>query len=202
MSEPPMVLTCGVCGHQGEDGTTYNHDCYWVFRERGKMARELKGPAGGARGDATTQSPQSTGSPTPVVAEVRRAPIDVEDELEIERMRLAACTAAALGNTEESAAQRIPRESPYWSASYQDVCNTVDREMALRAELEALRTRLRGLEQQMRKDSQAHLDDAKRLSLRSAPNLAVGREEQLAQVHKWFADELARLLTTPEEPGT
>lgn len=31
-----MVLTCGVCGHRGEDGTTYNHACYLVFRERGR----------------------------------------------------------------------------------------------------------------------------------------------------------------------
>lgn len=29
-----MILTCGTCGHRGEDGKDYNHDCYWVFRER------------------------------------------------------------------------------------------------------------------------------------------------------------------------
>jgi hypothetical protein len=33
-----MVMTCGTCGHQGEDGKDYAHDCYWVFRERGKIA--------------------------------------------------------------------------------------------------------------------------------------------------------------------
>ena len=36
---------------------------------------QLDGPAGGARDDATTPLSQSTGSPAPVVAEVRRAPL-------------------------------------------------------------------------------------------------------------------------------
>lgn len=56
-------------------------------------------------------------------------------ELETERMRLAGCGVAAMSNTEDSRAQRIGRDSPYWSASYGDVCSMVDREMALRAEL-------------------------------------------------------------------
>ena len=33
-----MIMTCGICGHRGEDGTTYRHDCYCVFRERGEAA--------------------------------------------------------------------------------------------------------------------------------------------------------------------
>ena len=52
-------------------------------------------------------------------------------------LKLAACMTAALGNTPEAVAQRIPREHPYWSASYGDVCAAVDREMALRARVEA-----------------------------------------------------------------
>ena len=59
----------------------------------------------------------------------------LEDELETERMRLAACMAAALGNTERTVAERIARDHPYWSASYKAVCDAVDREMALRAAL-------------------------------------------------------------------
>lgn len=66
-------------------------------------------------------------------------------ELETERMRLAVCTAAALGNTPEAVAQRLPREHPYWSASYGDVCAAVDREMALRARLTQLETALGSL---------------------------------------------------------
>jgi predicted HicB family RNase H-like nuclease len=37
-----MTVTCGTCGHQGEDGKDYAHDCYWVFRERGRIASMAK----------------------------------------------------------------------------------------------------------------------------------------------------------------
>jgi hypothetical protein len=60
-------------------------------------------------------------------------------ELETELMRLSACGIAAMSNTPDSVAQRITPDHPYWSASYGDVCNAVDREMALHAELDALR---------------------------------------------------------------
>ena len=57
----------------------------------------------------------------------------IEAELEINRMQVVACGVAALANTRESAKQqRIPRDNPYWSASYSDVCNAVNREMVLR----------------------------------------------------------------------
>ena len=49
--------------------------------------------------------------------------------LERERMRLVACGVAAMQNTRESAKQRIPRDNEYWSASYDDVCRTVDKQM-------------------------------------------------------------------------
>lgn len=62
-------------------------------------------------------------------------------ELERERMRLAACGVAALANTSKIVADRIDKTNPYWSASYGAVCDAVDREMSLRAEV----TRLRGL---------------------------------------------------------
>jgi hypothetical protein len=41
-----MMLTCGTCGHRGEDGKDYRHDCYWVFRERSKNARKVADCAG------------------------------------------------------------------------------------------------------------------------------------------------------------
>lgn len=57
----------------------------------------------------------------------------LKKECEVERMRLAACGVAAMANTEETQAkQRIGRDNPYWSASYGDVCDAVDREMKLR----------------------------------------------------------------------
>ena len=67
----------------------------------------------------------------------------VRDELEVERMRLSACGVAALENTAESAAKRIGPDNPYYSASYSDVCRAVDREMALRAERDALAREVR-----------------------------------------------------------
>jgi len=59
---------------------------------------------------------------------------ELRKELETERMRLAACGVASMSNTTESAkAQRITRDNPYWSASYGDICNMVDREIKLRS---------------------------------------------------------------------
>ena len=57
---------------------------------------------------------------------------ELNNELETLRMQLAACGVAALCNTKSSSIDRIGRDNLYWSASYQDVCNAVDREIALR----------------------------------------------------------------------
>jgi len=59
----------------------------------------------------------------------------LEEDLEAERLRLAGCGVAAMANTPESVANRIGTDSPYYSASYLEVCRAVDREMALREEL-------------------------------------------------------------------
>ena len=59
-------------------------------------------------------------------------------ELETERMRLAACSVIALANTPESAASARGIHPDYRSASCDDVARAVDREIALRAENEAL----------------------------------------------------------------
>jgi hypothetical protein len=61
------------------------------------------------------------------------------DEAEYERMRLAACGIAALGNTEEAVKQRIGRDHQYFSASYDDVCRSVDAEIKYRDEAAALK---------------------------------------------------------------
>ncbi len=55
------------------------------------------------------------------------------------QVQLAGCGVAADQNTEESIKNRITPDNEYYSASYQSVCNAVDREIALRkriAELE------------------------------------------------------------------
>jgi len=64
---------------------------------------------------------------------------ELEQELDRERMRLAACGVAAMANTTTTVAQRIGPDHPYYSASYGDVCRAVDREMDLRAQLTAER---------------------------------------------------------------
>ena len=64
----------------------------------------------------------------------------LRDELERERMRLAACGVAAMANTRETAADARACAPEYRSASFDDVCRIVDSEMSLRdriAELEA-----------------------------------------------------------------
>lgn len=55
------------------------------------------------------------------------------------RMQLVACGVVALSNTPESAASARDMHPEYMSASCADVMRAVDREMALRAELEACR---------------------------------------------------------------
>jgi hypothetical protein len=56
----------------------------------------------------------------------------LRNEAERLRMQLAGCGVAAMGNTTQEVAKRLDRSSPYWSASYGDVCAAVDREMRLR----------------------------------------------------------------------
>lgn len=59
-------------------------------------------------------------------------------KLETERMRLAGCGVAAMGNSPSTVARRIGRDNPYYSASYGDVCAAVDREIAHRERAEGL----------------------------------------------------------------
>jgi cobalamin biosynthesis Mg chelatase CobN len=73
---------------------------------------------------------------TSLVAERDR----LKEELERERLRLAACGVVAMSNTRETAKENRQVSDEYRSASFDDVCAAVDREMALRervAELEA-----------------------------------------------------------------
>jgi regulator of replication initiation timing len=60
-------------------------------------------------------------------------------EVERLRMQLAACGVVAMSNTPESAAKARDMHPDYMSASCQDVMRVVDREMALRAEVDAMR---------------------------------------------------------------
>ena len=102
----------------GPSGTTLNP--HWSYRSV---------PAGAESGTYVLA--------TEAVAEIAA----LREELETERMRLAACGVVAMANTIESAAKtRIPKDNPYYSASLGDVEAVVDREMALREQLSAEQT--------------------------------------------------------------
>ncbi len=69
---------------------------------------------------------------------------------ELQALRLAAVSAAALANTRATAAaQRIGRDHPYWTAAYQDVVGAVEREMDLRERLGLAAERVAALEGQL-----------------------------------------------------
>ena len=62
----------------------------------------------------------------------------LREELERERVRLAACGVAAMQNTKNSIKERIDSDNKYCSQSYIDVCTAVDREIAIREKLARL----------------------------------------------------------------
>lgn len=63
---------------------------------------------------------------------------ELTDENEKLRMQLVACAVAANANTHECAAKMRDIHDDYKSASWQSVCDAVDREMALREQCEKL----------------------------------------------------------------
>ena len=79
------------------------------------------------------------------IARLEAALAEAKKQRDHELSRLAACGVAAMGNTKEAVVQRIDRDNPYWSASYGDVCASVDREMDLRSDLAALKASLPGM---------------------------------------------------------
>jgi len=67
----------------------------------------------------------------------------LRDELETERLRLAACGVVALANTRESAKQAREVHEHYLSGSLRDVESAVDREMQLREQRDSLMASLK-----------------------------------------------------------
>lgn len=81
--------------------------------------------------------------------EINKLKEALEDEVETLRLKLAACGVAALCNTRESACkQKVSKDSPYYSASYEDICDAVNREMDLREENEKLKAKLEKCKEQ------------------------------------------------------
>ena len=77
----------------------------------------------------------------------------LRQQLETERMRLAACGVVAMANTRESAKQARDMHPDYWSASCGDVVRAVDSEISLREQLAAA---LAACEADQRKERNEH----------------------------------------------
>lgn len=63
---------------------------------------------------------------------------EIAQARELHEMQMAACMTATLQNTEKTIKDRIGRDNPYWTQCYEDVCRSVDREIALRFERDDL----------------------------------------------------------------
>lgn len=61
--------------------------------------------------------------------------VSVPDELERMRMQIVACSDAAMSDIPESRAQRLNKDSPYWTVAYEDICRQTDKLMQVRSEL-------------------------------------------------------------------
>lgn len=74
-----------------------------------------------------------------IFEQILKAFEDKDKEIEKLQIQLAGCGVAALQNTEESIRDRITSGNEYYSASYQDVCDAVDREIELRKQIAELK---------------------------------------------------------------
>lgn len=73
-------------------------------------------------------------------AEGKKLERELAELRELHGRQLAAISVACLSNTPESAAaQRIDRGNECWTAAYSDAARAVEREMALRSELESVK---------------------------------------------------------------
>ena len=113
-------------------------------------------------------------------------------ELERERMRLAACGVFAMSNTRETVKVNRQVRDEYRSASLDDVCAAVDREMALRervAELEAQNHALKRQRDEARRRV-CELSLFKNIVYRKLDGvdgrfIACTTPEEVAQVYDW-----------------
>jgi hypothetical protein len=80
------------------------------------------------------------------LAEAEERIAELEKENETLRIQLAACGVVAISNTRLSREQRLKKGDPFWSASYGNVCSTVDREIAHRERVETLEKALMEIE--------------------------------------------------------
>ena len=93
-------------------------------------------------------------------------------ELERERMRLAACGVFAMSNTRETVKVNRQVRDEYRSASLDDVCAAVDREMALRERVAELEAQNHALKRQRDEAVNLYTDLLRRLSVSTPPRHA------------------------------
>lgn len=74
-----------------------------------------------------------------LVERTTAAEASCEELAETHRMQMVAISVACQQNTLKSAESRLQKDHPYWTIEYGDVCRTVDREIALRDQIEACR---------------------------------------------------------------
>jgi len=68
--------------------------------------------------------------------EIDKLKLENAELKELRIMNLAGISTASFQNTRESTKERITKDNPYWTAAYDDVCRTVDREINLRESLD------------------------------------------------------------------
>lgn len=142
---------CDKCQHVGINDAAHGlaacHDCDWS----GNEPEDDKCPGCKSENCMAAACPECGARYALIASEdVAAAPAQGQQvecqECERLRMQLTACGVVALSNTPESAAKARDMHSDYMSASCQDVMRAVDSEMALRAELAALKAQQVGQE--------------------------------------------------------
>jgi len=121
ISDPTFQPLTPVDLVRQSDAQSAIREAYEGGRQEGRAAATREAQAASMRLEAEAEAGREAGERAARDAEIDRL-----------RMRLTACGVAAMQNTRASVSERIGRDSPYWSASYGDVCSAVDREVALR----------------------------------------------------------------------
>lgn len=122
-----------------------------------------------------------------VIAPYRAALAAMGDDLERERVRLAACGVAAMQNTRTSAANgRMARDAWAWSASYADVCRAVDSQMDERERAEQAERKFEQAEMD-HYAAREHIEQLKRKLGQAERERDEARED--AERYRWLREE-------------
>lgn len=122
----------GTVHARAEVAKAHDHGCWSDYAECVRLAEQ----------DVAEETAEMQGDIAwfeVVKEEQEKRIVEMEEQLETERMRVVACGVAAGCNTEESIARHgIKQGNPYWTPAYGDVCGAVKREMEYREKNKAL----------------------------------------------------------------